>query len=638
MTKRISLCINVNTDYGIKPQYVADIFDNSLVKVEKNCRIKTNNSIKLVEYAISVWDWDDETNNYMLNSLVTDKFNVVEAIDPGWNLKEKTISGLQDEVRIRLSTGIKINPNIQSGLRLFIIIGRTGEKTNGVLIEADQYLISDGILKLNIDHSNPIVCFGRLATISWDSLSSAQMGMIQKIRYFGLLEQFDIVSERFPLIDLVSFGKTIVEEYITKANSKTQIEFTQSQIESLLDACRNSFELYSKNADVDLDELFADTNLANNLYKSVAGITSKTEFVERFLQNNEDFRRACCELVRDETLIRYKEEIEKFQEAIDSKKKEIKILKEEESDLEKRIEMLKKNASEIESLVEKRNALMEELENKKRSFINSLIVQAIREASSESNGEGKETYLEIFPKYADTTSIEAKAFKAALESNLTACLSGDSIKNLAEFITAAIKCGMNIVTCNDPCGTIAECISSTLDGCRCSRVCITDSSLNLYQMRNITSRTISVNGALSSFDFRVFFLMNRVLDKILIFSCDDRALIDSAPPEMWAFAVIVDLSDFEFKGTNIRKHCSVENDEFLSLRQKNATAFTVPKKLSDLLSSGAITKSQFHALMNLGSATGDVDFIQNSLFITQLRQVTTVNRTASEFEKVFANE
>ena len=310
MTKRISLCINVNTDYGIKPQYVADIFDNSLVKVEKNCRIKTDNSIKLVEYAISVWDWDDETNNYMLNSLVTDKFNVVEAIDPGWNLKEKTISGLQDEVRIRLSTGIKINPNIQSGLRLFIIIGRTGEKTNGVLIEADQYLISDGILKLNIDHSNPIVCFGRLATISRDSLSSAQMGMIQKIRYFGLLEQFDIVSERFPLIDLVSFGKTIVVEYITKANSKTQIEFTQSQIESLLDACRNSFELYSKNADVDLDELFADTNLANNLYKSVAGITSKTEFVERFLQNNEDFRRVCCELVRDETLIRYKEEKE----------------------------------------------------------------------------------------------------------------------------------------------------------------------------------------------------------------------------------------------------------------------------------------------------------------------------------------
>ena len=246
--------------------------------------------------------------------------------------------------------------------------------------------------------------------------------------------------------------------------------------------------------------------------------------------------------------------------------------------------------------------------------------------------------MEIFPKYADTTSIEAKAFKAALESNLTACLSGDSIKNLAEFITAAIKCGMNIVTCNDPCGTIAECISSTLDGCRCSRVCITDSSLNLCQIRNITNRTISVNGALSSFDFRVFFLMNRVLDKVLIFSCDDRALIDSAPPEMWAFAVIVDLSDFEFKGTNIRKHCSVENDEFLSLRQKNATAFTVPKKLSDLLSSGAITKSQFHALMNLGSATGDVDFIQNGLFITQLRQVTTVNRTASEFEKVFANE
>ena len=87
MTNRTSLCINVKTDYGIKPQYVADISGNSLVNVEKNNRIKTDNSIKLIEHAISIWNWDDETNNYMLNNQVTDKFNVVEAVDPDWNLK-----------------------------------------------------------------------------------------------------------------------------------------------------------------------------------------------------------------------------------------------------------------------------------------------------------------------------------------------------------------------------------------------------------------------------------------------------------------------------------------------------------------------------------------------------------------------
>ena len=638
MTNRTSLCINVKTDYGIKPQYVADISGNSLVNVEKNNRIKTDNSIKLIEHAISIWNWDDETNNYMLNNQVTDKFNVVEAVDPDWNLKGKTISDLQDEVRNRLNTGIKINPNIQSGLLLFIKTGRTGEETDGILLETDQYSISNGVLKLNLDRSNPSMCFGRLATISWDALSSVHMGMIQKIRYFGLLEQFNIVSERFPLIDLVSFGKTIVEEYITRADSKIKAEFTQSQIESLLNACRNSFEIYSENADVALDEMFADTDLANKLYKSVAGITSRTEFVERFLQNNDDFRRVCCESVRDEVLTNYKEEIEKSLEAIDSKKREIEILKEEESDIEKRINSLKEATTEIESLVEKRDALVEELENKKRLFVNGLIAQAVRGAGPTLNSGGEETYLETFSKYADAITIKARAFKPSLESNLGDCLSGDGINNLAEFVAAAIKCGMNIVTCNDPHETISECISSTLDGCRCSKVCIMSSSLNLSQMRKITSRTVSVNGALSSFDFRAFFLMNRILDKVMIFNCDDRALIDSAPPEMWAFAVIVDLSDFEFKGTNIQKHCSVEDDEFVSLRQKEVMATTVPKMLGDLLSSGAITKNQFHTMMKLGSAMSDVGFIHNRMFITQLKQITIVNHTVSDFEKVCADE
>ena len=644
MTDRISLCINCQTSFNnktyIKPTVIGDIENGRIVPVKKNAQnVKTDNDLEYKEGLVSVWSWDDAAKGFLLNNDITKDYRLVERLEPNESTRGKIVgtTKIQEHLRSSLKKGLKVSTSqIDDSCSVFIVYEIQNGTETGILIPPGQYHFDNGIITSNCDENNPESLFAKLVSIRSNEFATNGAVLPSRIRSITLENLFEIINDKFPLVDLLSIGKKILKDYFSKSNDMLGLNFSKDQIESILKAADTDFEYYADVSETTVDFILSDSGVVDALHKCITGISPGDEAIEKFLSRNVEFQNICCEKVRDSVRRSMKSEIEKYENEIGSLRESKISLNQDCEQLKVRIEKLSEESKnkenllgEIRDLQTKLDAIHEEFDNEKRMFINSLLSSIITENNQCSPTHG----LIEPPKKTPTALSDYNDFIKSLKTNLKTTLDAPySFSELTQYISVALRGSLKIIVSNDPCGTIANCISAIIDGRLCSNIDCSYGEINelIQAINSSDSKIIRIYGALNNLDYSRYFAICRRTSKYLIFDCDDNAVLSSAPPEIWYYSLFIDLSQSRIKTPipEIFSEYNLVSESFEEVAEDNPF-------VEELVENKIISPMQASHLNNIYAKIGSD---KSKLILDYIKQISKSNLTFEEYARMSPNE
>jgi len=603
MTKRISLCINVKGKYGVKPSVIADVLDNNLVAVQEQW-IKTENSLILETDSISIWNWDDSLNKYSYSDDVTSQYSVLEIVEPGGRLVANKDAKTFENYRRALKDGLKIvSKTIDTSLPLFISVKKSGLDRFGFVIPPKMYAFAGGKVKLTPKpNENPYAQYGSLPNNSIVSNGSFIPGTK---RNFAMTEAFAVIKSRLPLIDLVTVGMKCIKRYLENISETPGVSLSKEQINAILKTCDSDFRDYADSAHATLEELFSDSDSADELYRALNGITKEGVVIERYLQRYPEFKEACCESLRSMILEEKNVKLESVKSSIieesgklDSIKRDVSASSARLTELRQKVNSLSAIVEENKEIEEKNNLLKAELADSKRLYLCSIFGEGVT-AGTCATSSTKQKLCRCTRGIVghDVEKTDFTGFCNNLRFNLKQRLDDfEYIKDLTMFIVSAIMHHRNIVVSNDFRNCIAESISAALDGMTPNVLNSNGADLEdvLSTLKELPGRIVTVNGILSAVNYADYFSICRQCDKILIISCDDVEVLRCAPSELWNYSIFLDLSDCIVNGKTPKIYSIFENIDCLECEET-----VIHKSLSELVSNKVIKLHQANLVAEL---------------------------------------
>lgn len=547
------------------------------------------------------------------------------------------LSKTYEHIRQSLKNGLKINPQtIDDSCDIFLTIDYKNNLYSGIWINSDNYQFENGKIKAILDENSPDTLFAKLVTICADEMAFNGITLPGTQRNIALAESFKIFNDKFPLVDLVSIGKKLIKNYFDKSSSLLGVNFTKEQIGEILKSADTPLGDYAIASESTVEMIFSDSGVVEALHRSITGMGPGDIAIEKFLSRNVDFQEMCCEKVRDSVCQSIRDEIEAGTDEVSklhiSKNaliQDCKALGEEKNRLKQEVENKEKLNKEIRELHFELETLRGELNNEKKMFIDSLIVESF----SKTNPEKAELIMKEYPCQNLTVCDGFEDLIKKLKINLKNTLDTPySINDLAHYMLVSLRKGMNIIVCNDPYNVIANCISSLIDGKMCTSVDCTkaDSSDIIQSINGCQSTIITINGAFNSLDYSKYFSLCRYSNKCLLFTCDDLAVLSSAPPEIWYCSLFLNLENFSVKCTQptfFSEYSIVP--ESIGVQEINT------EYVDSLEDYKIITPMQASHLRDICAKIGSE---KTQLISDYVRQLAKSNQTLNEFERIPSNE
>jgi len=618
---------------------IADINEDKLCSVHYGRAVKTDNNIQFEKNKVSIWSWDDESKGYLLNDEKTTEYEIVELVNLDDSIKGKfqNVSKLYEYIRNALKKGLKVYPSIiDSSCNVLISIDYKSFYYEGIFLSPKQYSFNDGVIKANITEDRPELCYAEYGKI--DESAFVSTGGLPKIaRNFALGTSF-IAEKKFPLIDILSLAKKAVEEYFEKSHTVLGVNFTEEQVSAILESADLDLAEYADASSTVMNTILSETGVSGVLHGCITKLDPNGIEIEKYLSRNEDFQDICCEKVRSQVLqsmVTEKEQFDKVIEELKNRKsgleQEVQGLNSRNDELQSAIERKEKLATDVRELQEMHETLLEEMNNDKRMFIDKIMGEALIRSSPFPSSCS--VIVRSYPEEEMESCEKFEDLIKNLKENLKNCLDSDiSFSDISYYVTAAIRKGMNLIICNDHHNVVANCISSLFDGKLCSSIDASngETSAIINSINALKESVVVVNGSLNTLDYAQYFTLCKYSDKVLIFSCDDGALLSSAPSEIWAYSMFLDLSGMSIISKKMTKYTKYRIFEESNIESDSESNF-----IDSLENNEILTSMQSSLLRDIERKIGKNDC---ELLQAYVRQIAISNGKINEFERVQSHE
>ena len=519
---------------------------------------------------------------------------------------------------------------------IFFILNETDSNYSGVYLDNSQFVFKNNIIILSPKSNEIENAYAIYASIRKERTVDNGMTMNRNRHYslFNSLEQ----QKKFPLINIVPLAIEALNNYFKDSKNALDFNLCESQIKELIEATDLDLSDYSITSNSSIENILEDSGALEKLKQSINKMSPESLEVEKFLLRNEDFKKICIKAVHKEAMMQKSKEIDNIENEIqdlDRNKEElnnnIKELTEKISELQEQKKFIEGLISEIDDLTKKRNFLKETLNCEKEQFFRSIICDGL--TSRVNRSVDPLSTVHEFPLSLDLEPLENEnEFIESLKKNIARCLDSESsLGMLSKFIYSALKLKMSIIIANDPFDIISNCISALLDGRLCS--CIDASNIDAFeaitQIQKSRCQILRIDGCIDDLNFKKYFSIDKQSDKHLIFSCNDRVVLNAAPPELWYYAILVDLEDMKIRTDKITKYSSFKIEPDLEI---DGTDWAHGEKLMDEKIITPMQNSILARLYNLSKQ-------DNNVFLKlQCKQMAMSNQKTTEYHRVCDNE
>ena len=623
-------------DGTIKPWIIADIKDDRFVKKKKSRFVKMDNNTKLESETISIWNWDDDAG-YKDSVDVTELYSFFEIIEYGNATKTMTISKLQESFRNDLEKGIKATIKIKNTTGIFFILKETNEGFYGVFLDKNQYKVLNERIQLSINPEDVENAYATYAFISHESTADNGLTMNQS-RSYSLNTSLENPL-KFPLTDLTHLALKALGRFLTTYDNALSFKLEEPQIKELIEATNLNLSEYAATTDSDISKILEDSEALKMVTQAINKMNPESFEIEKFLLRNEDFKNVCMKAVYEKVIAQNTDEINKLNTtitALNQEKTELDAKVLELNDTILKLEDKTKQISELElkiqELTEKKEIVEQLLTDKKQQYIQSVFADGLKSIINTTTSSRPL----IYDKPVETESNpceDEKEFIKNLKKNLSSCLeSENSLLMLCHFIISALKTKMSIIVCNDPFDIISNSVSAASQGKLCPYTDVSNCQLKSLkdQIENNPSTIVRVDNCLEEINYKKLFFLTKHSEKHIIFSCNDKAILDAAPPELWNHSIIVDLRDMKVVSKVITNFSTFEIKEIVDISNENEWSFA--RILAD---KNIISQVQCSILTHLSSLSE----VSDNYYIEQYaKQIALSNQKIVEFQKVTSNE